>query len=57
VQLGSFFEMYHLEDGYFHELRELAEVNSTYQKLLHSASRIGRFLTGNPYWKSDGGLL
>ena len=50
VQLGSFFEMYHLEDGYFHELRELAERKHVRIKSCFTAHReLGGFLTGNPY--------
>ncbi len=50
VQLGSFFEIYHLEDGYFHELRELAERKNVRIKSCFTAHReLGGFLTGNPY--------
>lgn len=50
VQLGSFFEMYWLEDGFFHELRELAERKHIRLKSAFTAYReLGGFLTGNPY--------
>ena len=50
VQLGSFFEMYLLEDGYFHELRELTERKNVRIKSCFTAHReLGGFLTGNPY--------
>ncbi len=50
VQLGSFFEMYFLEDGFFHELRESAERKNIRIKSAFTAYReLGGFLTGNPY--------
>ncbi|PIE35402.1 hypothetical protein CSA56_04275 [candidate division KSB3 bacterium] len=50
VQLGSFFEMYWLEDGFFHELRENAERKNIRIKSAFTAHReLGGFVTGNPY--------
>lgn len=50
VQLGSFFEMYFLEDGFFYELRESAERKDVRIKSCFTAHReLGGFLTGNPY--------
>ena len=39
VQLGSFFEMYWLDDGFFHELRECAERKNIRIKSAFTAHR------------------
>lgn len=51
VQLGAFFEMFHMEDdGYFIELREKAEKRGLRIKSMFSAYReFGGFFYDNPY--------
>lgn len=50
VQIGSFFELYWLDDGYFVELRELAERYGLKLKSQFTAHReLGGFFYGDPY--------
>jgi len=50
MQLGSFFELYLLEDGFFHELRNKAEKHGIRIKSCFTAHReLGGFFTGNPW--------
>lgn len=50
IQLGSFFELYSLEDGYFNDLRELADQKKVRIKSVFTAHReLGGFFYGNPY--------
>lgn len=50
VQLGSFFELYWVEDDYFHRLRETAETFGIRIKSCFTAHReLGGFLTGDPF--------
>ena len=50
MQLGSFYELYALEDDYFHELRELAERRGIRIKSVFTAHReLGGFFVNNPY--------
>ena len=50
MQLGSFFELYSLDDRYFHDLRELAEARGIRIKSVFTAHReLGGFFVGNPY--------
>ena len=52
LQLGSFFELYFLEDRFFHELRDKAERKNICIKSCFSAHReLGGFLTGDPYFE------
>lgn len=49
VQLGSWFEMYFLDDAFFHDLREKAERRNVRIKSCFTAHReLGGFLTGDP---------
>jgi ribulose-phosphate 3-epimerase len=48
LQLGSFFELYSVDETYFQELRELAERNNILIKSCFTAHReLGGFFTGN----------
>ncbi len=48
LQFGSFFELYFLEDGFFHEFRERAERKNICIKSCFTSHReLGGFLTGN----------
>ena len=50
LQLGSFFELYSLEEGYFRELREEAQKFKVRIKSLFSSHReLGGFMSGSPY--------
>jgi sugar phosphate isomerase/epimerase len=50
VQLGSFFELYSVEDGFFKELRRQAEKKHIQIKSCFTTHReLGGFFTGNPY--------
>jgi ribulose-phosphate 3-epimerase len=50
IQLGSFFELYHLEDAYFIELRELADRKNLRFKSVFTAHReLGGFFYDNSY--------
>ncbi len=50
MQLGSFFELYSLEDGYFLNLREKAEQRSIRIKSCFTTHReLGGFFSGDPY--------
>ena len=50
LQLGSFFELYSLEDDYFHKLRETAESKGIRIKSVFTSHReLGGFFTGNPH--------
>ena len=50
MQLGSFYELYALEDAYFHELRELAERKGIRIKSVFTAHReLGGFFVNDPY--------
>ena len=50
VQLGSFFELYWLDDRYFHDLREEAERHDIRIKSQFTAHReLGGFFYGNPH--------
>jgi len=50
VQLGSFFELYSLEDAYFLELRRLADQKNIRIKSVFTAHReLGGFFYDNPY--------
>lgn len=50
LQLGSFPELYTLEDGFFLELRERAEEKNVVIKSCFTAHReLGGFFSGNPY--------
>lgn len=50
VQIGSFFELYVLEDGFFKELRAKAEDNGIRIRSCFTAHReLGGFMSGNPY--------
>jgi sugar phosphate isomerase/epimerase len=49
LQLGSFFELYHLEDGYFLDLREKAESFGVAITSVFTAHReLGGFFAGDP---------
>lgn len=50
VQLGSFFELYSVDEGYFRELRKEAEKKNIRIKSCFTTHReLGGFFTGNPY--------
>ncbi len=50
VQLGSFFELYSLEDAYFYRLKEAAEQRGLRIKSVFTAHReLGGFFTNDPY--------
>ncbi len=50
VQLGAFFEMFHMDDGYFIELREKAEKRGLKIKSMFSAYReFGGFFYDDPF--------
>ena len=50
VQLGSFFELYSVEDGFFKDLRKQAEKKEIRIKSCFTTHReLGGFFTGNPY--------
>lgn len=50
VQVGSFFEMYTLEDGWFHQLKKDASDRGLILKSLFTAHReLGGFFYGDPY--------
>lgn len=50
MQLGSFYELYHLDDAYFHELRDLAERKGIRIKSVFTAHReLGGFFVDDPY--------
>jgi ribulose-phosphate 3-epimerase len=50
LQLGSFFELYILEEGYFHRLRNQAESHNIRIKSCFSSHReLGGFLSGDPF--------
>ena len=50
LQLGSFLDLYNLEEGYFTDLRRLAETRGIRIKSCFTSHReLGGFLTGNPY--------
>ena len=50
LQMGSTFEMYSLEDGYFHKLKEKAEQRGINIKSTFTAYReLGGFFRGDPY--------
>lgn len=50
LQLGSFFELYSLDDQYFVDLKEQAAIRGIEIKSLFTAHReLGGFFTGNPY--------
>ncbi len=52
LQLGSFLELYNLEDGYFVELRKRAEKRGIRIKSCFSSHReLGGFMTGDPYFE------
>lgn len=52
LQLGSFFELYFLEDRFFYELREKAEQKNVRIKSCFTAHReLGGFLAGDPYFE------
>ncbi|MBD3305225.1 hypothetical protein GF339_02640 [candidate division KSB3 bacterium] len=52
LQLGSFFELYTLEDGFFHDLRNQAERRNIRIKSCFTAHReLGGFLTGDMYFE------
>jgi ribulose-phosphate 3-epimerase len=49
LQLGSFFELYHLDDGYFLDLRELAATYEVRISSVFTAHReLGGFFAGDP---------
>ncbi len=53
VQIGSFMELYTVEDGYLYKLRELAERYNIRIKSCFSAHReLGGFFTGNRFLES-----
>lgn len=50
MQLGSFFELYSLEDDFFHALREQAfKKNILIKSCFTSHRELGGFMTGDPY--------
>jgi len=50
VQIGSFFELYSLDAGYFYNLRELAEKKGVRIKSCFTTHReLGGFFSGDPY--------
>ena len=50
VQIGSFFELYHLEAGWFDQLkREAAQRNLILKSLFTSHRELGGFFYGDPY--------
>lgn len=52
VQLGSFFELYHLETDFFHEVRGAAEERGLRIKSVFTAHReLGGFFVGDPRWE------
>jgi ribulose-phosphate 3-epimerase len=52
VQLGSFFELYQLEDAYFTDLRERAESRGLRIASVFTAHReLGGFFAGDPAWE------
>ena len=52
VQLGSFFELYQLEDAYFIDLRKKAESRGLRITSVFTAHReLGGFFAGNPDWE------
>ena len=54
VQLGSFFELYTLEDDYFHELKEKADSRGLQIKSMFTAFReLGGFFYGNKYMEQS----
>jgi len=52
VQLGSFFELYQLDDGFFSDLRERAEARGLRISSVFTAHReLGGFFNGDPDWE------
>jgi ribulose-phosphate 3-epimerase len=53
LQIGSFFEVYQLADGWFHDLRRLADDHGIAITSLFTAHReLGGFFRCDPYWES-----
>jgi sugar phosphate isomerase/epimerase len=52
AQVGTFFELYHLEDDYFHRLRQTAEDAGIAIASMFTAHReLGGFFLGDPAWE------